>query len=70
MSLTRDRAFLDLRSQAHLFVVTPASDSPEPIYRLDFSMEWVGIKFGRTFVLRPTGMSDAQEFHDLEGGMN
>lgn len=56
--LTRDRAFLDLRSQAHLSVVIPASDDSDPVfvYRLDFTVEWAGIKFSRTFVLRPTGM--------------
>lgn len=53
--LTRDRAFLNLRSQAHLSVVTPASDKRVSVYRLDFTVEWAGIKFSHTFVLRPTG---------------
>lgn len=56
--LTRDRAFLDLRSQAHLSVVKSLSDERRGIYvyRLDLTVEWAGIKFSRTFVLRPTGM--------------
>lgn len=66
--LTRDRALLELRSQAHLFVVTPPSNSPKPLYRLDFSVESAGVKFSRTFALRPTGMGGAQEFQDLRHG--
>ncbi|KAG6365005.1 hypothetical protein INS49_006611 [Diaporthe citri] len=60
--LTRDRAFLDLRSQAHLDVVKSLSDEAKGVYvyRLDFTVEWAGIKFSRTFVLRPTGFQELQ----------
>ncbi|KAJ0110083.1 hypothetical protein J7T55_014886 [Diaporthe amygdali] len=66
--LTRDRAFLDLRSQAHLSVVNPASDDSDPVfvYRLDFTVEWAGIKFSRTFVLRPTAELKKMGTIDLE----
>lgn len=49
-------SFLKLRSQAHLSVVTPVSDHPVSVYRLDFTVEWADIKLSHTFVLRPTGV--------------
>lgn len=55
MGSTRDGAFLDLRSHAHLSEATPASNVETAVYRLEVSVEWAGIKYSRTFVLRPIG---------------
>jgi hypothetical protein len=60
--LAHERAFLDLRSQAHLSAVPSSSlDSRVPIYRLDFLVEWADIKFRHTFVLRPIGLQGCFE---------
>lgn len=54
-ALAHEEAFLDLRSLAHLSVVSSTSDRSVSIYRLDFLVEWAGTRIRHTFVLRPTG---------------
>lgn len=53
-----------LRSTAELSVVS-ASSTANDMYRLDFSMEWLGNNIDRTFVLKPIGMFSESYTHHI-----